>query len=75
MNKLGRISYKYRNDPTHPVHLELKESSKTYSCMLENTKQQHWRDWLEQAVEPNIWDVHKVISAAASDGAKHASQC
>ena len=39
MNKLGRISYKYRNDPSHPVHLEHKESTKTYSCMLENTKQ------------------------------------
>ena len=70
MNKLGRISYKYRNNPSHPVHLEHKESTKTYSCMLENTKQQHWRDWLEWAVEPNIWDVHKVVSAAASDGAK-----
>ena len=38
--------------------------------MLEFTKQNHWRDWLEQAMEPDIWTVNKVIAASASDGVK-----
>lgn len=70
MNKLGRETYKLRNLPAHPVHEEHAEAIKTYDRTLERTKKQHWRDWLERAVDPDIWAVHKVISAPTSDGAK-----
>ena len=70
MNILGRLSYKCRVDPEHQIHKEHKEASKEYECTLEHTKQNHWRDWLERATEPDIWTVNKVIAASASDGAK-----
>jgi hypothetical protein len=43
---------------------------KRYEKTLKYTKKQHWRDWLERAEEPDIWTVHKVISALAMDGGK-----
>jgi hypothetical protein len=38
--------------------------------MLKFTKQQHWRDWLEKAKDPNIWAAHQLISAPPIDREK-----
>ena len=70
MNKLSRQTCLLRNTPEHPVHQEHAEAVKTYDRTLERTKKQHWRDWLERTVDPDIWTVHRVISAPALDGAK-----
>ena len=70
MNKIGRLSYKRKDDPTHPVHSEHKVAERLYDRTLERTKKQHWRDWLERAVDPDIWTVHKYTSQPSSDGAK-----
>jgi len=69
-NKLGRKSYKWRSDPSHAIHAEHKEASKTYVKTLKTTKQQHWCSWLERAKDPDIWAVHRLISTPASDGGK-----
>ncbi len=69
-NKLGRLAYKLRDDSQHPVHREHVEAAKLYDRTLERTKRQHWRDWLERAVDPDIWTVHKVISTPHADGGK-----
>jgi hypothetical protein len=69
-NKLGRLSYKRRNDREHRVHAEHTEAAKRYNRTLKNTKQQHWRDWIEKAEDPDIWTVHRLISAPATDGGK-----
>jgi hypothetical protein len=70
MNKIGRQAYKLRTNLAHPVHEEHAEATRTYDRTLECTKNQHWRDWLEHAVDPDIWTVHKYISAPSTDGAK-----
>jgi hypothetical protein len=54
-NKLGRASYKLRNIPEHQTHREHKEAKGKYQKMLQGTKQQHWRQWLEKAEDPDIW--------------------
>ena len=54
MNIIGRRSYKFRFLPRHHIHHEHKEASKLYEQILEHTKKQHCRDWLEKAEEPNI---------------------
>ena len=38
--------------------------------MMEYTKKQHWRDWLEKAEDPDIWTLNKIISSPARDGGK-----
>jgi ribonuclease HI len=70
MNKIGRKTCKLKDNLTHPVHEEHAEATRLYDRTLERTKKQHWRDWLERAVDPDIWAVHKYISAPATDGAK-----
>ena len=67
-NKLGRQSYKRRRDSEHKVHEEHEEAAKKYRNTLDYTKQQHWRDWLERAEDPDIWTVQRLISAPATDG-------
>jgi hypothetical protein len=54
MNKLGKKSCKLRNNLAHPVHLEHAEAKRTYNNTVKHTKNQHWRDWLERAVDPDI---------------------
>jgi ribonuclease HI len=68
--KLGRQSYKRRNEPDHAVHSEYKVAAKRYEKELLYTKRQHWRDWLEKADDPDIWVAHKLVSSAATDGGK-----
>ena len=69
-NKLGRHSSKHKDNITHPIHEQHAAASKLFERTLERTKRQHWRDWLERAVDPDIWTVHKVTSASPTDGAK-----
>ena len=69
-NKKGRSSFNLRAEPEHAIHKEHKEVIKLYEKMLKSTKKQHWRDWLEKAEDPDIWAVHKLISAPATDGGK-----
>ena len=54
----------------HPIHEECREANCTFQRMLEHTKRQHWRDWLERAEDPDIWMVHKYTSSPAGDGGK-----
>lgn len=70
MNKLGRQSYKLRNNPAHPTHKEHTDAEKLYDRTLERTKRQHWRDWLERAEDPDIWSIHKYTSQPSTDGAR-----
>src|SRR6266702_1713140 len=69
-NKLGRLVYKIKNWPDHPIHAELTAARKKYSKTIQYSKQHHWRDWLEKASDPDIWMVHRYISVPASDGGK-----
>ena len=69
-NKLGRLSYKLKDNPSHSVHAEHKAAVRTYSNTLKSTKKHHWRDWLERAEDPDIWTVHRLITSPATDGGK-----
>ena len=69
-NKLGRQSFKWKADHEHVIHTEHAEASKKYISMLKNTKQQHWRSWLERAKDPDIYAMQCLISALASGGGK-----
>jgi len=69
-NKLERTVYKLRGDPKHRVHEEHKAAKNKYHNAIKVTKQQHWRDWLEKAEDPDIWAVHCIVSAPHMDGGK-----
>ena len=67
MNKLGRKASKLREYPDHRIHAEYEEAKKTYAKEIERSKRHHWRDWLERAVDPDIWTAHRYVSMAAAD--------
>jgi len=69
-NKLGRTSYNLKADTTHAIHSEHKKAVKLYERTLATTKKQHWHDWLERADDPDIWTVHRLISAPNTDRGK-----
>jgi len=69
-NKLGRQSYNRRHDPGNAVHGEHAAAAKKYRKTLEQTKTQHWRDWLENAEDPDIWAAHRLTSNSWGDGGK-----
>ena len=69
-NKLGRQSYRHRNELDHAIHAQHKEAAKRYEGTLEYNRKQHWRDWLERADEPDIWTANRYITAPTTDGGK-----
>ena len=69
-NRLGRQSYKRRLDEDHTVHAERAAMVKKYRNTLDQTQRQHWRDWLENAEDPDIWAAHRLTSSSGGDGGK-----
>jgi exonuclease III len=69
-NKTGRLSHKVRRETEHPVHKEHAEARKEYAKAIKHNKQQHWRDWLEKADDPDMWTAQRMVSGPASDGGK-----
>jgi hypothetical protein len=68
--KMGRKASKYKDWPDHYSHAESHEANKTFQRNLEHTKRQHWRDWLENADNPDIWTAHRYTATLAGDGGK-----
>ncbi len=69
-NKAERTSYKVRNLPEHQAHNEHKEAKSKYQKTLQSTKQQHWREWLKKAEDPDIWSANQLIAAPPTDRGK-----
>ena len=45
-------------------------AAKNYHRILEQTKRQHWRDWLKKADDPDIWMAHQLTAQIGGDGSK-----
>jgi len=69
-NKLGRQSYDKQRDKGHAIHKRHDAAAKDYRRILEQTRRQHWRDWLEKGEDPDIWTAHRLTTQAWGDGGK-----
>jgi len=69
-NKLGRQSYDKQHDKGHNIHKKHDVAAKNYCRILEQTKWQHWRDWLEKGKDLDIWTAHQLTTQAWGDGGK-----
>ena len=69
-NKLGRQSYQGRHNTAHTIHGQHTAAVKNYRRILEQTKRQHWRDWLEKGDDPDLWTAHRIVSSSYGDGGK-----
>ena len=54
----------------HVVHGQHNAAVKNYCRVLEQTKRQHWRDWLEKGDDPDLWTAHRLISSSGSNGSR-----
>ena len=56
--------------PEHRIHAEHKEAHRKYDKAIKYNKKHHWRDWLEKALEPDLWTANMYVVVLASDGGK-----
>src|SRR6266481_4376798 len=70
LNHLNNESYRYRAVVDHPSHTAHKEVRKGYGEAIKRAKEQHWQEFLESAVGPDLWAVNKYISRPAGDGGR-----
>ena len=54
--------------PEHPVHAEAWAARNKYSAALNEAKQKHWTNWLENATELDIWAAHHYLARPTGDG-------
>jgi ribonuclease HI len=66
--KLSHRSHRKRMEPEHPVHEEYRRTRNDYTQKIRDTKKEHWTQWLENATDDNIWQVHRLISNPSTDG-------
>lgn len=66
-NRLSRISYRYRATPNHPVHKQHREAANNLSNRIDETKREHWTDWLEEATSKDIYIANKYLKSKLTD--------
>jgi len=62
--------YDWRYDLGHAIHGVHVVVSKQYQKLLDQTREHHWRDWLEKGEDPDIWSTHQLTSTPWGDGGK-----
>src|SRR6266481_7195137 len=54
----------------HPSHTAHKEVHNRYGEAIKRAKEQHWQEFLELAVGPDLWAANKYISRPAGNGGR-----
>jgi len=70
MLKARRAAYADKRNTDLQALSQFKEARRKFSNKIEHAKRNHWRDWLEQASDPDLWTAQKYLNAPASDGGK-----
>lgn len=70
--KLARKAYAEgkKGCVSHEIHEEHRKARNAYSQLIKLAKKDHFIEWLERVDPSTIWDLHRFISAPASDGGK-----
>jgi hypothetical protein len=69
---LNSISYRYRTDPRHPSHRQLRDARNKFTDAIRSAKQSHWENFLEETDDGSLWTAAKYIDSpvAGEGGAK-----
>ena len=70
LKKLSRLAYKFRVLPDHASHAELQKARNMYGEAIIEAKRQHWEDFLENAVEQDLWMANQYFKEPTGDGGK-----
>ena len=70
LKQLCKTAHRYRALLEHEVHTQVCSKENALSKEIQKTKENHWKDWLNDMSGTNIWIAHKYISNPGGDGGK-----
>jgi len=70
LKQLHITAHRYRALPEHAVHTQVHKKENTLSKEIRRTKEDHWKNWLNDMAGTVIWIAHKYISNPGRDGGK-----
>ncbi|KIO12283.1 hypothetical protein M404DRAFT_20106 [Pisolithus tinctorius Marx 270] len=65
-----KTAFTFRAIHDHPIHSLHKAKAKDYDKAIKDAKRHHWRDWLEEANDKDLWTANSYISRPQGDGSK-----
>jgi hypothetical protein len=68
--KVDKKSEKWQHDSDHPAHQAATEANKIYSATMEETKTEHWKEYLLERAKDNIFKAARYAMEPATDGSK-----
>ena len=70
LKRLRKLAYKFCALPDHPVHATLHEQTKSVDKEIRIAKEEHWKEWLENASGNDLWIANAYIVNPGGDGGK-----
>ncbi|PPR05017.1 hypothetical protein CVT24_010210 [Panaeolus cyanescens] len=68
--KLAWLHAKHASDKDHPVHDEYRKTRNRYGEAILQAKEEHWRAFLEEATEREMWVANGYIRAPVGDAGR-----
>ncbi|PPR07079.1 hypothetical protein CVT24_010980, partial [Panaeolus cyanescens] len=68
--KLAWLHAKHADDKNHPVHEEYRRTRNQYGEAIIDAKEEHWRTFLEEATEREMWIANGYIKSPVGDGGR-----
>ncbi|KAF5372349.1 hypothetical protein D9615_009262 [Tricholomella constricta] len=70
VNKLSAIAHNFRGIDDHPSSVDLDEAKKLYAAEILKAKSAHWKEFLESAMERELWIANRYMTDPTGDGGK-----
>ena len=70
MKRLRKQAYKLRALLDHPIHATLADKVKSVDKLIRRTKEEHWKEWLENASGNDLWTANAYVVNPGGDGGK-----
>ena len=67
LTKLKGDLYHFRGIPNHAVHAEHKSTANKLRNRIDETKKEHWTEWLNNTTSQDIYTANKYITSKPSD--------
>ena len=72
-NGLSRKSHHLRDIKDHPIHKEYHRAANNYKERIDETRDEHWADWLKEISAQDIYIANKYLSGEPNDYSRHVS--
>jgi ribonuclease HI len=67
---LKLLTFVHRSNLQHPVHTQWRAAENKYKIELLERKKEHWRMFVENTREWDLWTLHKTVTGTGSDGGR-----